>query len=500
MTWTPDGWYSASLADWLAVLRNNTQVECGVTAEVSDQRYILARLLLVLGNEFARTDTAFGSAYAALDPTVAFGRALDIAAYRLGLRRLGPARTVITGKAYGSPEGLVFGGQLVRDRATSAEWQISAGTVGPFGYAEVTAAAVAFGAVPAALGGGQAAWERVSTLAGWSGFESLSAVTLGREIETDAALLLRLQQAEAALGGTEAGVLTALAQVSNIGVWRAYFNRSGEVDDNGIPGHHIEVVAPGALDIDIARALRAGASGTAGFWGNTPVQLPSLQVGGTPVDVPISRPAALRVFARCVALVTGAEIAAPADLTVRIRVLFAAWGATLQPGENPVAAEAEQAVKAGLPKGCVVKLTITFSRALAGPYTDGLEVLAREDPKISNAPSQGAIVSPFSGPYAVTPGWVLEFEAEGGIPLISNLDGTETDAAAIVARINGEGWATVRARLTGAGFEVYRVASGSAYSIVMTVGTSVGAIVAFLLDPWQTVVFGGETDIEVSTL
>lgn len=498
MAFSNNGWTAQALAYWLDRLRAAIKDECKLKtdAEVSDYRYVLARLVLVIAREVTGIDSALAAAFTALDPSAAFGRMLDIAGWRLGVPRLAAARSVLAGRVYGTP-GTALNGELVR--AEGELWQITAAAViGAGGYADVQARAVRTGplAVPVAGIGG---WALVDTVTGWTGFASLSAVAIGRDLETDDLYLPRIAAAEGVAGGTEPAIRAAISAVSAIGIWSVTVNRTGDVDANGIPGHYVEVCATGATDLAIAIALLDSASGTAGFWGNTLVQVPPFQAGAGTIPVAISRPEPVRCYSTITLYTTGAEITAPGDIEAQAAAIVSAWAATLQPGEDPTAGQAEAQVIAGLPARCIVAVTVRLNRDNVSLLTS-VEILAREYARISNTPSPAVMASVEQGPFVLTLGWQVVIRS-AGVDATVIFDGSETTRDLVVARlVAGLGDTMTAAATANGSFQVASVATGVAADLEIRAGSDLGLLVALGLPLVGSTEAGADTDITVGTL
>lgn len=498
MPFTSTGWSAQTLAYWLDRLRTAVKAACELKtdAEVADYRYVLARLLLVIANDVTGIDSSLAAAFTALDPSAAFGRMLDIAGFRLGVPRLAARRSVVGGRVYGTP-GVVLNGELVR--ANGQLWQVDAVTIGIGGYADVRARAVGTGPVEIPILG-IPGWTLVDTVTGWTGFASLEAVELGRDTELDDAYLARIAAAEGVLGGTEAAIRTAIGAVSGIGVWSVTVNRTGDVVD-GIPGHYCEVVATGATDLAIATALINAASGTIGFHGNTLVLVPAADAGAQStapaIPVRISRPQHVRSWAAITLYVTGAEAAAPGDIEAQARALLAAWAATLQPGENPTAGQAEAQIIAGLPKGCVVDVEVTLNRDGVSALTS-IDILAREYARVSNEPSPAVFQSVEQGPFAPTPGHQVVIRS-AGVDATVVFDGSETTRDLVVSRLVGGAPATWTAEATSNGsFRVVSVATGATANLEVRGGSTLALLVALGLPLVGGSATGADTDITTS--
>lgn len=435
--WTPD-----SLATWLATFQANVQAACGVTTEVVDQAYVLARLVLEFSKLLSDMDRGLSEALSTLlDPHVATGVALDICAWRSGLKRLVPAKSRERGFAYGVP-GTVLNGELLRHVATGVVWQLGPIEIGPTGVGAGEITATVFGPIvpPVGVDGAVTAWERVSTTEGWTGWSGDIALALGRLLEIDGELRARLFGYLARGGGTEGAVWVACASVSGVGAAnvQVYPNRSNEIWD-GIPPHYIEAVfSPGVgIPAEIAQALLEQSSHGAGFHGNTSGVATHKQLS-VAVVIPYSYAVDLRGFADVTVTTTGAIVVSPADFNLTIAKLVEAWAdpanGFLKTGVNPTSSALCEYLSAHVPPGTTVDIDAEFS--LDGvTWAVWIAVTKRQRFRLSNQPSTAQILATNGGPYVITNGWQLVLRVTGGGDQAVVFDGTETTIELVVARL-----------------------------------------------------------------
>lgn len=107
---------------------------------------------------------------------------------------------------------------------------------------------------------------------GWQTVTNASAATPGAPVETDAALRQRQTVSVALPSRTVVGgILGAVSAVAGVTQARVYENDTNAVDANGIPGHHIAVVAQGGVAADIAQAILLKKTPGTGTHGTTTV-------------------------------------------------------------------------------------------------------------------------------------------------------------------------------------------------------------------------------------
>jgi uncharacterized phage protein gp47/JayE len=98
--------------------------------------------------------------------------------------------------------------------------------------------------------------EIVTPRSGWDGVGNLVAGSVGRERETDEELRIRFEKSREVVGSATVRALRArLMQEANVREVNIFENRSGEVSDDGIPGHAIEAVVAGGDNQKVAETL-----------------------------------------------------------------------------------------------------------------------------------------------------------------------------------------------------------------------------------------------------
>lgn len=504
-----DKWIASSLADWLQTMRERIQKSCGVTTQVSDQAFVLTRVVGELSDVLAGLDRGVAEALMMADPATAMGVALDVAMWRIGLRRLLPAKSQFAGRAFGVP-GTLLNGELAKHNPTSITWQVGACEIGATGTVLCSVQCAVYGPVETPLGtsGTKDQWTRVSQTNGWTGLESLTARKLGRFLETDSEFRARGLEYLARGGGTEGAVWNAVASVSGVGAGNAqvYPNRTNDYID-GIPPHYLEAVVRGGVANEIAQALIDTASATAGFHGNTFGYAAHPQVPTEAVEIAFSRVVTRRVFARYTVKITGAENDIPGDFEGLIAALASQWGTPvalgglLKSGVNPTSSAAAAYISNGVLQGTTVDVDVEFSFD-AVTWFDTLDISKREDFILSNEPFAAEAISTEGPAYVgMTNGWtlVVRVDIDGVVGVDESVVflGTEIDVGLVVARIAGYGYTDWGAApsISGQTVRLYSTAKGADVDLIIRPATT--DLLAFLLGFTEGTYTGRDTDIEV---
>lgn len=506
-----DKWVPRSLAEWLTLLRESIQKSCGVTTEVTDQTYVLARLVIEIGKFLSDIDRGVSESLMVADVTNAVGVALDVAMWRIGLRRLLAEKTQMGVTVYGTP-GTILNGELIKNIPTSTKWQLGAVVIGVTGTALATAFCTEYGPIEPVTGenGTKDKWTLESKTNGFISVSSGVPRKLGRFTESDAEFRLRGEGYLARGGGTEGAVWNAVASVSGVGAHNAqvYPNRTGDVVD-GIPPHYLEAVVRNGLDNEIAQALYDTASATAGFHGNSVGYAGNIQFPSVAVGVPFSRVETLRVFATATVIITGAEnapsVAQQPAYAAHAAAVLSQWGTpvdkggTLESGVNPTTAAASAFIVANTPVGSSINVFVIFS--FDGVlYNTSLEITKRQDFVISNEPSFAQVIGTEGPVYAITNGWSLVLRVTiNGVPgLDQNIvfTGVETDPVGVVFRINNTAPVGIVAFEVGSTIGIRTIAMGA--NVQLTVRPATTDALAFVLGIVEGTNDGRDTDILVN--
>lgn len=492
--WTPE-----PIAAWLERLGSQLQkpapVGLGPTATVTDTRYTLARLIVVLGEALWRKDAAIGEALGALfDANAATGVALDVVGYSRGVARLPAQRARMTALVYGTP-GLPLGGQRVKD-STGFEWLLEPMVIPVGGIGEAVAVAIVDGA--AVVYG--TPYTIVSIVTGFNTFVGVALASNGRLAEVDIDMRPRVLATLSTRGGVEYAWDKRLREVAGVTASKSTMNRQGEAV-NGIPPHHGEAVVTGGTDLDVATTLLlVAASATAGFAGNTTVNVPHPQdvtLGTYPVK--FSRSVDLRGYVVFTMTTTGAtNPQPPLRFAWQVRRIVGEWTTTLAAGRIPLSIELEQYVSARVQQGSIVKATAEFSRDGIS-FVDILALSKYERFQASSVAMPAIVVGLVMEPYALAAGWQLDLSIDGMFVQSVVFVGTEVTLALVLATMAAAALVDVTASVSaGNTLQLASITVGVAGSIEI-MNTSTPALLA-ALGLALGVTLGSPSDIGVTAL
>lgn len=491
-TWSPESLvtHRARMVAALAALTDDA-------TPATDDRYLLSLLFTVLAETIARLDADLSEVFAILDPRVATGAALEIAAAVRGIRPRLAVAARVRGAITGTPAQVLVVGTLFRSTVDSTLWTLVAEvTLNVVGQATADIEAVEAGASTTGLLGG---W--ISATAGVTAtFVAGTALRAGADRESEASLRARLLAVETSGKGSQAAAEAAVRALG-YDAWERS-NRSNVVDSDGIPPHHIHVVVgDGGTDYEIAEAILYSASEIAGFYGAVLVEVANPQNPDDPalpsVEVRFSRLADLQGYVLAVVMITGAQVPPPSNLTTLVADAIAQWSSHLASGVQPTETALAPVIFAAIPAGCVVKMDVSFSLDGILPYSHTVPVLFGQRFRARNAPSPAVILGS-GGPAILTiAAWNLDLSVDGG-PLQQVLcTGIETTVADFVVTFNGAGITGAVASVSTAGTLILTTLSVGAASNISVLGTSAAGLLATLgLVPITGV--GRDTDITVN--
>lgn len=438
MPFNTSGYGPLGLAQWLDGIRARVLEEVPA-AEVVDQRYILARVLLVVAEELARGDGSFALAMAMLDPVQAQGFWLRLCAMRFGVPAVLATRTTATGQIKGTPGTVFTGAEQAEDKTTGVRWTVGPGVIGVTGTSPLPMVALADGPIQGSTSFAQ--WKLKTELDGWTQVRVLELTSLGRLAETDDALRVRVLGALGSVAGSEFGDIALFAQLAltpGESALLAYkTNRDDVPDSNGIPPHHFEAVFRTGLPPEqVANAIRKTASATAGTWGNR-----SATIAGPygPLTYRYSEGEDLRIYARIFAFTFGAQGTLPADMADQLKGHLAAWTLTLGAGNVPLASKAQEYVMSKLPVPAALSgLSIDFSldNVIFFSY---IPVTIRQTPRINNEPTAAELVGVVPGPYTLNAADSVTLYTVAAGAVLCDFTGTETTITDVVERLRSFG-------------------------------------------------------------
>ncbi|MGY0790975.1 baseplate J/gp47 family protein [Azospirillum argentinense] len=240
------------------------------------------QLLAIFARAIHDSNSATIAAYNNFSPATAQGVGLSYAVKINGIAReaatYSAAAVTLTGQA-----GAVIAGGIVGDnQSRGTQWLLPASvTIPPEGEVTVGATCTTVGAVSAEAG---TLTVILTPQRGWQSVTNAAPASIGRPVESDAAL--RQRQARSTSLAAETPLEAIFGTVANVtGVTRTalYQNDTSMTDGNGIPGHSICVVVEGGAPDDIAAAIAAKKSPGTGTHGGTSVTV--TDASGVPVTI-----------------------------------------------------------------------------------------------------------------------------------------------------------------------------------------------------------------------
>jgi uncharacterized phage protein gp47/JayE len=206
--------------------------------------------------------------YQAYSPEGAIGANLSSLVKLNGLRRLRPTNSQADLLLVGTNGTQVING-LVGDGTNT--WVLPSLVIIPeSGQVLATAVCAVQGAVAAPAG---TITDILTSTPGWQTVTNPTASTVGRPVETDAALRVRraISVAFPSLSVLD-GLLAAVAQLEGVKRLAGYENKENVVDANGIPAKSIAVVVDGGSAASIAGVIARKKTPGTGTFGSTAIQ------------------------------------------------------------------------------------------------------------------------------------------------------------------------------------------------------------------------------------
>lgn len=442
-----------------------------------------------------------------LDPEQAQGVWVDFHLGLQGTRRKPATFSTIAALVYGTP-GTNVGDRRVRYTPTGSLWRTPLGlTIGANGITPTTLTAVDSGPVDALQTGTQN-WVIVDnvTVGSWTAVESTARANQGTTVETDPAARRRVQRSAA--GGsvtTKPAIVKGLLAVDGVTDADINNNRDLVPDANGVPGKSIEAVVEGGTDLDVATACFRLYGGTAGFFGNTTVDVTENieQPDGTIVTltktVKFTRPELIPVVARYTVTYGDASFA-PDNAEDLVRAAAANYINNAGRGVDVVPGASASAAEVTLPAAS--EPTVVGEVAYKGDPLGfvSLPISVRQRATINPQPQSALVEGSVAEPFNFNVTWLLVLSIDGGSPVTVSF--AATDFAVVSA-------ATALEVATAIGNQVDGIVAGvdegvvaletlttGATSSIQVLGTSTGALLLTLgLSVGTTT--GSDGDIEV---
>lgn len=249
------------------------------------------QIIKIMSERFASLWAVAESVYGAYG-LGAGGASLDEFVALAGISRLSATSSSVVVALEGDVGTSIPSGSIIRDEATTTEWEIADTVVIPVG-GTIDAVAVASVAGPiVALQG--TTWEIVTPVTGWDGSTNAEDATVGTLEESDAALRRRFLLSFRSSGASVDAIRSTLLRLADVTSATVFENTSETTDSEGRPPHSFEAVVRGGDDQDIFDAIWAVKPAGIQTYGNT---------SGTAVDsagdartIAFSRPEDIDVY------------------------------------------------------------------------------------------------------------------------------------------------------------------------------------------------------------
>jgi uncharacterized phage protein gp47/JayE len=277
---------------------------------------VFGQVIGVLSERETSAQQEIQNTYSAFDPNTAVGVQLDRLGALTGSIRDSATFSTAAGLITGTSGTVVTDGKLVRLIQTGDEWEITGGpyTVPGGGTIACTIQAVEAGAIDA-LTTGPSGWDIVTTVSGWTDFETTADAVVGQPIQSDLDFETQ-RQAELLATGDDIGAIRAsVLRVANVQNVTIFENRTLVTDALGIPGKALEVlvVDDGAADNDdIAQAIFDTRPPGAKAYGSLGPFNVDDGAGGT-VPIQFTRPSDVSIWVSVEVTLTGAEATYPSN-------------------------------------------------------------------------------------------------------------------------------------------------------------------------------------------
>lgn len=313
------------------------------------------QFLAVIASAINDANSQIIATYLSFSPATATGAALSNNVKINGIRRVGATNSTVDLRLTGQA-GTTIANGVVKD-ANQFAWTLPPEvTIPPEGEVTVTATCTQMGRVTAVK-------NTVTVIGtptrGWQTVTNPTDASPGVPVETDAALRARQGDSTAIPSLTVfEGTVGAVASVSGVVRYAAYENDEDAVDENGIPGHSICIVAEGGDAVAIAKAIAAKKGPGGGTYGNTRETVQDVYGRSMPIR-----------FSR------------PSDKVVTVDIRFRALpGYTTRIGEDVKKAVAEYIkstpIGGGASRGVEWDSCVAAAKSIDGASTFKIEALA----------------------------------------------------------------------------------------------------------------------------
>lgn len=205
--------------------------------------------------------------YNSRNPNYAVGNALDLLLPLIGMSRLPATKSFVTLTLGGTPGTVIAAGKEAIDDEGYIWALDEAVTLDGNGTGSGVAHCTTAGAIAAPIGTIRVVY---STVVGWNTVTNAAEATVGRNVETDSEVRLRIVQVNNAKGITMASaIIGALVNIDYVKHVRMLQNDTGTTDANGIPGHSIACVVSDGDEDEIAKTIFEKKAPGIGTYGTT---------------------------------------------------------------------------------------------------------------------------------------------------------------------------------------------------------------------------------------
>lgn len=268
------------LADIRASLETNFRAEFGDSIRVGPSS-IFGVLIGIVSGAIAPVWELAQAVWWALDPNQAVGAQLDRAAAILGLTRLAATFSQVSLDVSGAAGTVIPVGSQVQHSGTGALFEtIEEVTIpddgGGTGTISVAAQALESGPVEAASG---SLTVIVTSITGWASVTNPLDAELGRDLESDPDLRIRIRESlEIAGSATVEAIKARIEELDGVISVLVVENDSGSVDAAGRPAHTFEAVVDGGDEDEIGNTI----------WLNKPAGIRSVSTGAGALAIEVN--------------------------------------------------------------------------------------------------------------------------------------------------------------------------------------------------------------------
>lgn len=330
---TATGFVAKPAADIRAELEAQFRTTFGNGIDLTPDS-VFAQLIGIFADRLADLWQASQVLYTNAFPDGASGVALDQICALTGVSRLPATRTEVNVTLSGTPLTVIPAGSRASIVGAGTVFEtVSIHVIGAGGTIPGVMRAIETGPKPAPAG---TLTQIVTPVAGWSAVTNAADhFSLGRDLESDAALRLRRDLSLRALGSASAtAIRAAVAEIAGVTSVRVFENATNVTDASGIPPNSFEVVALGGLNTSIAQTIWDRKPIGVGTFGNTSAT--AIDQAGSGHVVNFSRPVSVNAW---VTVNVRALASAPTDLADRIRAAIALFGdQRIKPGDPLISA------------------------------------------------------------------------------------------------------------------------------------------------------------------